>query len=308
MNKYKKENIKVAIAYICVCIVWGSTFLAMRIGAKAFPTELFAGIRFLLAGLIVLVFAMIKKYEFPNSFNDCVRASIPGVLMLMISNGLVMWAAQWVESGITSILVSTAPLFITVLEHILFREERKSIAEWILIILGFFGTVMVIVSGSGVGSIDIFGGVLILSASVFWALGSIYSKKVKYSGHIASHIGIQMLVSGIGLTVFGFIIGEGSRIQINNNAIWAMAYLVIFGSAIAYSANIYVLSKWPASIASTSSYINPIVAVILGALILNEMINLKMIIFMMITIGSVVALHLKKSFTTHAKKLKGINV
>lgn len=307
MSKDKKENIKVAIAYICVCIVWGSTFLAMRIGAKAFPPELFAGIRFLLAGLIVLVFAMIKKYEFPKSFNDCVRASIPGILMLMISNGLVMWAAQWVESGITSILVSTAPLFVTLLEHILFRQDRKSITEWICIILGFFGTVMVIVSGSGIGSIDIFGGVLILSASVFWALGSIYSKKVKYSGHIASHIGLQMLVSGIGLTVFGFVIGEGSKVQINNNAVLAMAYLVIFGSAIAYSANIYVLSKWPASIASTSSYINPIVAVILGALILNEMINLKMIIFMIITIGSVVALHLKKNLIQQSKKLKGIN-
>lgn len=302
MKNDKKTNVKVLIAYISVCLVWGSTYLAMRIAVSYFPPELFAGIRFLCAGAIVLIFAIISKCDFPNSFGDVVKAAIPGVFLLIICNGLVIWTEQWVYSGITAVLLSTSPIFVALFEPIFFKYEKKSIFEWVCIVMGFLGTLMLVVSGTGIGSINIFGALIILIAALSWSLGSIYSKKVKYSGHITSHIGIQMLTAGIVLTAIGFITGEVSRVQINNNVLLALGYLIVFGSIIGYSSNMYVLSKWPATIAITSTYINPIVAVLLGALILNETVDLKMIIFMIITIGSVIGLHLKKQGIVHEIK------
>lgn len=281
-------------AYLAVCIIWGSTYLAMRIAVSEFPPLLFAGIRFLSAGILVLAFALVKKHPFPESWKDVLKSSVPGLFMLMGANGLVMWAEQWVHSGITSLLLSTTPLFVALLETVLFRENKIKVSGWVCLLIGFTGTAMLILSGAGIGSVDIAGGMIVLLAAVFWSLGSIYSKKVKYTGHIVTHIGIQMLAAGTGLTTIGVLTGEASRISISTNTVLAMIYLVLFGSIIGYSSNMFVLSKWPASIAITSAYVNPIVAVILGVVILQEAINARMAVFMMITLGSVVLLHLNR--------------
>lgn len=294
MTKNNKSNIGVIAAYIAVCIIWGSTYLAMRIAVSQFPPELFAGIRFLSAGTIVLIFAVIKRNPFPKSIIDVVKSAVPGILMLMGANGLVMWAEQWVHSGIASLLLSTTPLFVALLETLLFRESKIEVSGWICLLLGFSGTAMLIISGTGIGSIDITGGLVVLAAAVLWSMGSIYSKKIKFSGHISTHIGIQMFSAGIGLTFVGLITGEASKVNVTTNVLLAMIYLVVFGSIIGYSSNMYVLDKWPASVAITSAYVNPVVAVILGVLFLNEAINFKMIVFISITLGSVVLLHLIK--------------
>lgn len=292
--KKNESNIGVVAAYLAVCIIWGSTYLAMRIAVTHFPPELFAGIRFSLAGIIVLVFVAIKRYPFPNTGNDIVKSAVPGLFMLMGANGLVMWAEQWVHSGIASLLLATTPLFVALLETMLFRESKIGVSGWVCLLIGFLGTAMLIVSGAGIGSVDVKGGLIVLIAAILWSLGSIYSKKIKCSGHIATQIGIQMLAAGVGLTLIGLLIGEASRVKLDISSILSMVYLVVFGSIIGYSCNMYVLKKWPASVAITSAYINPVVAVVLGVLILNEAINIRMVFFMMITLGSVVLLHLMR--------------
>lgn len=290
----KKNESAVVAAYLAVCIIWGSTYLAMRIAVSEFPPELFAGTRFLLAGAIVLIFAIANKKAFPESFMDIIKAAIPGIFMLMGANGLVMWAEQWVHSGVASLLLSTTPLFIAVIELMFFRSKKIDLVAWGLLILGFAGTAMLIITGKGVGSIDLKGGLIVLTASMLWAIGSIYSKRVKSSGHIITHIGIQMFSAGIGLTIVGICIGEVSKVHLTSNVVMSLLYLVVFGSIIGYSSNMYVLSKWPASLAITSAYINPIIAVILGVLLLKENMNLTMLFSMIITLGSVVLLHLRK--------------
>jgi drug/metabolite transporter (DMT)-like permease len=303
--KDNKSNIGVIAAYAAVCIIWGSTYLAMRIAVKQFPPELFAGIRFLSAGAIVLVFAIINRNPFPGSMIDVAKSAVPGLFMLMGANGLVIWAEQWVHSGITSLILATTPLFVALLETLLFRDRKIGASGWTYLLIGFAGTAMLIISGAGIGSIDISGGFIVLIAAILWSVGSIYSKKVKYSGHIITHIGIQMLAAGIGLTVIGLLIGEASKVYFSSNTLLAMIYLVIFGSIIGYSSNMFVLNKWPASVAITSAYVNPVVAVILGVLLLNEPVNPQMIVFVIITLGSVVLLHLTKFgvFTAIKKRL-----
>lgn len=289
-----KNEKGVIFAYITVCVLWGSTYLAMRVAVEGFPPELFAGMRFLLAGIIVMFYALATKKEFPHSGKDVVKSAVPGVLMLMGSNGLVMWAEQWVHSGITSLLLSVTPLFVALIEVIVLRDTRIGRMGWACLIMGFVGTAMLVVSGAGVGSVDIKGGLLVLTAALLWSLGSIYSSRVKFSGNIATHIAIQMLAAGTGLTMLGLILGEAERVSLSTNMVMALIYLVIFGSIAGYSCNMYVLSKWPASKAITSAYVNPVVAVILGVAILNERINPAMVLCMIITLGSVVLLHFIK--------------
>lgn len=297
-----KGNRGVTAAYLAVCIIWGSTYLAMRIAVSSFPPELFAGMRFFIAGAMVLAYAVIRKKAFPNTIKDVFKAAVPGILMLMGSNGLIMWAEQWVHSGITSLLLAATPLFVAVIEVLIFRDGKMGRLGWGCLLTGFLGTGMLIVTGAGVGSIDLVGGMIVLAASILWSIGSIYSKKVSYSGDIASHIGIQMLAAGVGLALVGTLSGELSRVHFSMEGILALAYLVIFGSIIGYSSNMYVLSKWPASKAITSAYVNPIVAVILGVVLLNEDINFLMVMFMVLTLGSVVLLHLIKYGVIQNKK------
>lgn len=292
--KDNKSNAGVIAAYLAVCIIWGSTYLAMRIAVSKFPPELFAGIRFLIAGMIVLVYAVIKRYPFPDSFKDFVKSAVPGLFMLAGANGLVMWAEQWVHSGITSLLLATTPLFVSLLETFLFKDSKIGVPQWICLLIGFISIAMLIASGAGLGSIDFVGGLLVLIAALCWSSGSIYMKKVKYSGHLITHIGIQMFAAGFGLAVVGLLMGEASRVSFDMNTLLAMLYLIIFGSIVGYSANMYVLSKWSASVAITSAYINPVVAVLLGVIILDEALNLNMVISMVFTLGSVVALHMIK--------------
>ncbi len=282
------------MAYLAVCIIWGSTYLAMRIAVSQFPPELFAGIRFASAGAIVLIFSALKKYAFPGTWKDFIKAAIPGIFMLAGANGLVMFAEQWVHSGITSIILSTTPLFIAVIELVIFRENKLGVIWFILLILGFAGTTLLIVAGQGIGATDIKGGLMVLTAALLWALGTIFSQRVKSSGHLVTNIGIQMLAAGAVLSLIGIAAGELNKVQINSNVVMAMIYLVVFGSIIGYSSNMYVLSKWPASIAITSAYINPMVAVLLGVVLLNEAIDQNSIVFMILTLGSVIGLHFRK--------------
>lgn len=291
MNRQTRD-LGPTIAYLAVCLFWGSTYLAMKIGAtSSFPPELFAGVRFFIAGLLMLLFAKCTKKAFPSTFRDGVRAAVPGLLMLMCCNGLVMFAAQWVDSGVTSLLLCTVPLFVALIECVLLGSIRLKPSDWACLLVGFLGIVLTIASGRGLGSIDLRGGLFIVCGSMLWAAGSVYVKREKPSGSTVSHVSLQMLAAGAGLMIVSFFMGEFSHVVVTRGAIYSMIYLIIFGSIIGYSCNMYVLQVWPAAIAVTSSYINPIVAVILGILFLKEPVNLPILLAMGLTLGSVVVLH-----------------
>jgi len=300
-----KNEKGVILSYIAVCILWGSTYLAMRIAVNSFPPMLFAGMRFLLAGTIVLAYALATRKPFPKGVLEVSKSAVPGIIMLMGSNGLVMWAEQWVDSGITSLLLSATPLFVALIEVVIFKDNQLGWSGWMCLIIGFVGTAMLIANGSGLGSIDIRGGAIVLSASLLWSIGSIYSSRVKLSGSIASNIGIQMFCAGFGMTIIGLLIGETPKVKFDSSVVLSLIYLVVFGSIVGYSCNMYVLSKWPASKAITSAYVNPVVAVILGVVLLNEKINIMMVVFMMITLGAVVLLHLIKYKIINVDKVNG---
>lgn len=282
------------LAYIAVCIVWGTTYLVIRIGVESFPPEMFGGIRFVISGLLVILFAKIMKYDFPTAKRDYVNASITGLLMLLGGHGLVVYAEQWVHSGVTAVILAIAPLYIAVIEMIMFRKFIINKWGWAGLLISFGGVAFLGLSGKSIGNIDMFGTVLLLSASFLFSLGSVFSKKVSSSGGMAANLGIQMLAGGIGLVMAGILLGEVPKIVFDTKVLWAMIYLIIFGSFIGYGSYIYVLSKWPATKAGTYSYVNTVIAVILGAVILNEKITLTVVISMITILLGVIMVQMSK--------------
>ena len=290
-----REEIKVVGAYIVVCIIWGSTYLGIRIGVSDFPPELFSGIRNLVAGSIILMYARVKGLEFPKSRTDIRRLATVGFMLLCGSMGLISWAEQWVHSGVVSLMVASSPLMMALIETIVFKENTLGIKGWAGLLIGFGGVGFLVMSASGTGSIDIFGSILVMLAAFFWSSGSVYSKRFKAAGSVVTHIGIQMLAGGVGLTTAGLLLGEASRVRFTVKSMAAMAYLIIFGSILAYSCYIYVLGKWPSSRAGTYAYVNPLVAVTLGFLVLGEPITYHTIISMVVILGGVLMVQVSQA-------------
>ncbi|KRQ86401.1 putative inner membrane transporter YedA [Caloramator mitchellensis] len=289
-----KKETKIWVAFIAVCIIWGSTYLAIRIGVSKMPPFMFAGTRFLAAGTLMLLFAKIKGLEFPKKFIDIKNIAIVGLFLLLGGHGLVVWTEQWVASGIASILVATVPLFMAIIEFIKPNGIKLSIKGWTGLLVGFLGVVFLTLSKSS-AVIDIKGTVFLLSASLLWAMGSVYQKTFEATGSTVTHIGIEMVAGGISLLILGLSIGEASRFAFSTTGLAAMLYLIFFGSIIGYSSYIYVLQNWPSSKAGTYAYINPIVAVILGALILKEPLSLRMIFSTVIILFGVILVQTSKT-------------
>ena len=268
------------LAYILVSFFWGSTYLAIKIGVEDMPPMFFAGVRFLIAGLIMIVFSYIRGYAFPAGKSEFSRLSLVGLFMLLGGNGLVVFAEQWVDSGVASLIMATIPIFAGVLEHFFIRTTRLTFKALSGLLLGFFGVYFLLVPAEHGISIDIPGILVLLSASLLWSTGTVLSKTFKGNSSIVSNIGIQMFAGGVGLMLVSAITGEFSRVRFSMNSVLAIAYLVVFGSLVAYSSYIYLLQKWPATKAGTYAYINPLVAVSLGAIFLGEKINFLMILSM----------------------------
>lgn len=283
-----KENRKTLLAYLAVCFFWGSTYLAIRIGVQDSPPLVFAGIRFIIAGTLMLGYCKLKGYILPRERTDIINMAIVGLLMLLGGNGLVVYSEQWVSSGIASLIVATVPLFMAVIEFFFLRNVKMDFKSIGGLLLGFGGVAYLMLGDGTNATIDFKGLILLLLASLSWAAGSLHSKTIKFKGHIFANIGTQMLAGGIGLTIASLIKGEFTELNFTFNSVLAILYLIVFGSIVGYSCYIYILQRWTAAKAGTYAYVNPVVAIMLGALLLREPITLSVIISMVIVIVGVV--------------------
>jgi drug/metabolite transporter (DMT)-like permease len=289
------DQAKVKLAFAAVCVLWGSTYIAIRIGVSDFPPFLFAGTRFLTAGLLVLLFSKAKGYLFPVHGIEYIQLAVVGILLLVGGTGLVVFVSRWVHSGMSALLISTIPLFMALLEVLVYKKSTLSLKGWVGLLTGFAGVVFLVISNNGTGAIDVLGASLLLLAALSWAVGSIYSKSFQPTGSTFSHIGLHMLSAGIVFFIMGIALGEASRMHLTIKGVGATLYLVVFGSIVAYSCYIYVLQKWPASKAGTYAYVNPVVAIMLGALILKESISFSVVLSSIVILGSVYVVQTSKT-------------
>ena len=287
-------------AFLALYIIWGSTYLGIKYAIETIPPFFMVGISFLIAGLLLLVWCIIKRESMP-SLKSIVLISFAGILMLFIGNAAVVYAEQYLPSGLVAILVATVPLWFVVLDksqwH--FHFSNKLIIAGLLI--GFAGVLMLF---AGKGSIGITGSkmkiisffVLILG-SIGWAIGSLYSKYKKTDGSTIVKVAIQMLAAGIVAILTAVIINEQKGFalsQVSRTSILALIYLITLGSLVAYIAYIWLLSVRPPSLVGTYAYVNPVVAVFLGWLLAGETITTQQIIALSIILVGVLLVNFSK--------------
>jgi drug/metabolite transporter (DMT)-like permease len=264
-------------ALITVYLVWGSTYLAIRVVVDTAPPLLAMGARFLAAGLLLAAFLLVRRGRsaLRVTRRQLGGAALVGILLLLCGNGGVAVAEQTVPSGIAALLVAATPLWLVVLR----RLARDRIARLTLVgtLVGFVGIAVLVLPG-GLTSPDgspvrAWGLVVVVVAAACWALGSFLSSRIPMPGDAFVATTWEMLAGGVGLLLSGSVSGELADLDLGavSGAAWAwLAYLVLVGSLVAFSAYVWLLAHAPISLTATYAYVNPVVAVLLGALVLGE--------------------------------------
>jgi drug/metabolite transporter (DMT)-like permease len=281
---------RVLAAYVTISLVWGSTYLAIRIGVQHFPPALFGGLRFLIAGSTLLVLAAAMGRRLPRRRRDWITAAIVGVMLLTVGNGLVVWAEQSVESGLTAILIVTSALWMALFDAVIpGSDARPTLRQVAGLVVGFAGTVLLVGDHMGnLGSAGLLGPAALLVASGSWALGSVISKRRPVDTGPHMHAALQMLFGGAGMAVIGLATGEAGRLTFTPESAAAIAYLIVFGSLIAYTSYVYLLRHAPPVFVGTAVYVNTVVAVFLGWVILDERVTVGTFVAMAIVLGAIV--------------------
>ncbi len=268
---------RVLIAFACVYLFWGSTYVAIRFGVEVLSPYVLASVRFLIAGPLMLALCAARGMRLRQSRRDLALLATMGVLMLGIGNMGLVWCEQYLPSGLSALLYAVIPLYVSLIEVFLPHGEGLRTRGWIGIFIGFGGLVVLLSPGlrqglHGAGGILTASIVAVLSA-LAWTFGSILSRRAKLKAGAFVAAAWQMLFAGlfncaVMLTLQGPHALRDARWS--HQAVWSIAWLVTFGSLVGYSAYIYLLEHVPVAKVSTYAYINPIVAVILGALFLGE--------------------------------------
>jgi len=282
------------VAYLVVCVVWGSTYLAIRVGVGVLPPFLFAGLRFVIAGLLLLTVALALGDSLPRRAVDWRTQAIVGVLLLAGGNAFVVWAEQYIASGIASIFVVTVALWMAFFDAIV--PGGSGDLNWRVVaglLLGFLGTTLLVgASPAEILHADLRGPIALTCASASWSIGSVYGKRHKTETSPYVGAAIQMVVGGAATALVGTLLGEWSRWHLTGRGVGALAYLVVFGSIIGYSAYTYALRNASATIVGTYAYVNPVIAVLLGWLLLHEPVTPRTFLAMALIIGAVVWIQL----------------
>ena len=267
----QKKNIKAYLAYASVCIFWGTTYLAIRIGVPEVPPFLFAGIRWLAAGLILATYLFLKGNKLPG-LKDLLHIAFTGICLIGISNGLLSVAEQWLPSGISSLIITTIPFWIIGMEAVLPSGPKLNLKIFAGLMLGSIGVVLIIGhEWQNLLNKSYAAGIVSLFCSMIaWSFGSVYSKYKKIKVDLFLGVALEMVIAGIVQILVGIILGEGSKFYIDEKGFLSLIYLMIFGSIIGYSAYIYALKHLPLSFVSTYAYVNPVIALLLGWLVLGE--------------------------------------
>lgn len=299
-----KKDLTIAyFALAAVCIIWGTTYLALRIAVLHFPPLLFTAIRQTTAGFLLLGFMLfIMREQWPDR-RHIVRQAIGGFFMISIGNGLVAWAEMEIPSGIAAIICSLMPVMVILINLSIHREERPTFSIILGVLLGLVG--IVIIFSEHITELYnpeyIIGIVLILLAVLGWAAGSIWIKRQGSDSNPFVNAGLQMFFGGLWCFPGSLIFDDLSNVSWSAEAVYSLLYLIAFGSIVAYASYLYALRKLPMTIVSLYAYINPLVAVILGWLILDEKLNEIIAIGILITVTGIYIVNQGYRFTRSRK-------
>jgi drug/metabolite transporter (DMT)-like permease len=264
---------QIAIAFAIVYVVWGSTYLAIRIGVQTLPPALFSGVRFVLAGLLMLAYARARGAALPASRRDWVTIAVTAVLMLVGGNGLVTWSEQWIESNQAALIVATSALWLAWIGTWGPHGERLSPLTVLGLGLGFGGVAVLVYSGLSLRAGPPLAYLALAIAPLCWAAGSVWSRRAPVACPPVMTAALQMLIAGAVFVPLGLAVGEGPRWSWAPQGLLVVLYLAVFGSCLAYGAYVWLVHQVPPARLGTYAYVNPAVAVVLGWWILDERLN-----------------------------------
>lgn len=288
---------QVAVALGIVYVVWGSTYLGIAVMVQTLPPLVAAGVRYTSAGLILLTLLIVwhrlrgNRLERPSRLHWR-SAIIVGALLLLGGNGGVVLGEQLIATGIAALVVATSPIWMAIFEAIVAgqRPSRLAIAG---LGAGIIGVAILVVPLEGSPPLNPLGLGLVAGAAISWSIGSVYSRRIPMPKSPFQGAGLEMLCGGAVMLLVGVLRGELSDVDtasFSADSLIAVAYLIIFGSLVAFTAYIWLLNHVSISVISTTAYVNPIVAVALGIIVLHEPITPRTMLAAVIIMGAVVAM------------------
>ena len=283
------------LAFAIVYVVWGSTYLAIRVTVETFPPFLSGAARFLIAGGALLVILRLRGVPWPNA-PQWRRSIVAGVLMLVGGNGLVVWAEKSISSGFAALLVALTPIWFALLDWARPAGVRPKSKTVLGALVGFSGIVLLVngevrVNGAWLAAMAV------IVAGMCWAGGSLYSKHAPSTESPWMNAATQMVSGGAGLLMVALLLGEPFRTDwsaISSRSLFALGYLIVFGSWIAFSAYVWLLQVSTPSRVSTYAYVNPMIAVFLGWALLGEQVTGRMFMGMLVIVAGVIIITIQQ--------------
>ncbi len=268
---------KAYIALIFICITWGTTYLAIRVGVKHYPAMLFAGTRQFIAGIILIIAALAVNKNKDLSMKNILLQMLVGFLMLSVGNGGVTWGEKYIPSGVAALICSMMPLFAVLFNLVSSKKDHFNATIGAGLILGVCGVGLIFKNSFADLSSPLYlqGILTTLLATAAWAAGSIVNKTNKNPVNPFFNSGLQLLFGGVFMLLLSPVLDNYQGFQLwDKDGILSLIYLIIFGSALAYAAYMYALSKLPVGVATLYAYVNPLIAVLTGYVFLHEQLNI----------------------------------
>lgn len=288
----RRFRLQVIIAFALVYVLWGSTYLGIGIAVEHIPAVVMSGVRFTIAGAILLLWCALRGRRVRLRMDEFLRLTVIGVLLLSISNVLIGISETYIPTGLTSLLLAITPLWFLLLERLSSRGERIGKRGLLGILLGLCGVVVLmwpaLRAGLHLGHRELAGAGFVLLASISWAGGSIVSKRWHLEVDTYGASGWQMLMAGIVNCLVGLLLGSFKEASWTRPAVLAVGYLIVAGSWIGFTAYVWLLRNVSTSKVATYAYVNPIVAVFLGWLVLHERITPYILAGSVIVVVSVI--------------------
>jgi len=287
-NKAKSDAIKLALAFVAIYIIWGSTYLAIRYAVETIPPLVAAGIRHSIAGGIMLAWAWWRGFR--PTRQQWVAGFALGSLFFLIGHGTLHWAEQYVGSGLAALLIATEPMFILVLAWMMGRQKISPLSA-LGLGLGVLGVAMLTGAELTVKGSSLWGLLAVLLGSLSWSLGVVVSPRLKLPSDALGRTALPTLCGALMLLIAAGITGEFQQTHwasISLRSVFGLGYLITFGSVVAFTAYTWLLQRVPPALVATHTYANPVVAVILGWLLAHEPLSFRVVLASVAILGAIV--------------------
>jgi drug/metabolite transporter (DMT)-like permease len=293
---------QITAAFASIYVIWGSTYLAIRYAIETIPPFVMGGTRFLVSGMLLYIWSRYRGAPKPTRLHWR-NAIIAGAFLLLGGNGAVVWAEQFVPSGLTALLVSILPFWLVIIEWVRPPRRRPRGAVLVGLVLGFIGIIVLVGPGNigGHGDVRPLGALVLILGSLSWAIGSFWSRDAELPNSGLLTTGIEMLGGGALLTIVGVLSGELSHFDmhhVSRASAVGLVYLITFGSLLGFTSYIWLLDKVSPARLGTYAYVNPIVAVLLGWAIAGETLSIRTGVAAAIVICAVALITSARSTTT----------